>query len=328
MQQPLPLNNLELSGSLRGLSDVRRRWLGYIGTHVCAYELDGGMPPGSEFQCHARSRTVAGFTLTRIASKTGRFRLVRDADGIARGEAHRYGILLSLRGNFEMTQMRRSQRVAAGGYAFSCSSEPSTLLNSEDGENECIGFYMPRDIVDHRLLHGEDLCARSYAPGTGLHAMVFETVKAFETTAWTVSDDEFQQAARVLTDLILLALSDSAHQPSMDQSVRAANLARVKRLIRRRLSDPELSLQDIAQASGRSLSYLHDLFRDERHTMWEYLKSERLQQARAMLEAARWTRSNITDIALGCGFSNLSYFSKAFKSAFGITPKDAVKNNN
>lgn len=49
----------------------------------------------------------------------------------------------------------------------------------------------------------------------------------------------------------------------------------------------------------------------------EYINEYRLQQAAVLL---RETDRNITDISTSCGFENASYFSRLFRSAFGMTP--------
>jgi AraC-like DNA-binding protein len=111
---------------------------------------------------------------------------------------------------------------------------------------------------------------------------------------------------------------------STESSIRAGNLSRAKRIIRRRLSDPDLTLSDIARECCLSLDYLHRLFRNDGRTMWEYLKSERLQRARELLDLGTLRRMTVTELALECGFSNMSYFSTAFKRAFGLCPREVL----
>jgi len=103
---------------------------------------------------------------------------------------------------------------------------------------------------------------------------------------------------------------------SGERSIRAANISRARRVIHQRLCDPDLALADVARESGLSLGHLHHLFQNEGCTLWEYLKSARLQRARELLESASAPSVTITDISAQCGFSNTSYFSTAFQRAF------------
>jgi len=56
--------------------------------------------------------------------------------------------------------------------------------------------------------------------------------------------------------------------------------------------------------------------------MYEYLKSNRLEKARELLETPSLRKITITAVSLACGFSDKSYFSRLFKQRFGISPRD------
>ena len=54
-------------------------------------------------------------------------------------------------------------------------------------------------------------------------------------------------------------------------------------------------------------------------TLRQYVISYRLKLAKAMLES---TKKSIAEIAEQTGFTDASYFTKTFKSAFDVSPKD------
>jgi AraC-like DNA-binding protein len=310
---------LELSGSARDYD----RWLSFMARHTGGHCLERPLPEMSYFEGRARSRSVQGFTLARVVSSVGRCRALRDDTQIAVDGQDRYGLFLALRGGFEITQFGRNRLIETGSYTFVSAAEPCSFGNG--GDNDAIALFLPREFVDQRIVSGGNICARMYMPGRGLHGLVVETLNAFEKNAWGMTDDEFRKSARVIADLVLLAVNGPVDLLSGEYSIRAANLARAKRIIRQRLANPDLVLADVAQESGLSLSYLHDLFRDEGCTMWEYLKGARLQRARELLEASSPRRMTITDISVECGFSSMSYFSTAFKGAFGLSPRDVLR---
>ncbi|WP_255689004.1 helix-turn-helix domain-containing protein [Pseudocitrobacter corydidari] len=49
----------------------------------------------------------------------------------------------------------------------------------------------------------------------------------------------------------------------------------------------------------------------------QYLARVRLLQSRYLL---RFTTDSVSDIAVRCGFGDVSYFSRAFRRQFGISP--------
>ncbi len=60
-----------------------------------------------------------------------------------------------------------------------------------------------------------------------------------------------------------------------------------------------------------------------------YLKVQRLNRVKRMLEAPDFRRSRILDLAGDCGFWHLGHFGSAYKSMFGVTPSQtrAAANN-
>ena len=258
---------------------------------------------------------------------TGPSRLRRDGAEITRDGRDPFALFVALRGAKVMSQFGRSREVTPGSYSFISASEPAYQEKRQSGTSDTICFVMPREFVDQRVVSGENICVRPFEAGKGLHGLAFETVMAFQKNAWKIADDEFEKSARVLAELVLLALGGTADVLSGERSIRASNLARTKRIIRQRLLDPELTLTAVAREVGLSLNYLHKLFRDDGRTMWEYLQGERLQRARQLLEVSSLRNLSITDVSLECGFADAAHFSRLFRRAFGICPREALRNH-
>lgn len=82
----------------------------------------------------------------------------------------------------------------------------------------------------------------------------------------------------------------------------------------------KISVKDICNAVGYSKSTVLSAFKKEfSTTVNSYLNTLRLERAKKMLENED---TSINEVALSCGFSDQSYFSKVFSAAYGITPTD------
>jgi len=311
----------ELRGSVNEHPDLHQQWLTFVAHHLYTYSPSRQIN-NLGFTIEARSRSIDGFTMARVSTTAGKCQLQRTAAGIQEDKRDGYTFYMPYRGSMGISQFGRSQTVAPGAYSVISASD--LMTHTKSGDNDTLCLMLPRGFVDERVVNGEDICARPSVVGAGMHNLLIETVNAFQKNVWLMSDEELRTSIRLVGDLILFALSGSTDTLSANGSVRAGNLGRAKRIIRRRLGDPDLTLSDVAQESGLSLRYLHDLFRDEGRTMWEFLKTERLQRARRLLERASPGSVRITDVSLECGFSNMSQFSTAFKRAFGISPRDAL----
>jgi len=139
-----------------------------------------------------------------------------------------------------------------------------------------------------------------------------------------MNEAEFRVASRTLGELVLLALNSCADNISDVPSVRSCTLARAKRVIRARLGDTELTIAAVAKQCGISLRYLHEIFRANGSTVSEYMKAQRLQNARRMLETAA-EGTTVTEVCFRSGFSNPSQFSTAFRQAFSISPREVLR---
>ena len=100
-----------------------------------------------------------------------------------------------------------------------------------------------------------------------------------------------------------------------------SSLARVTRVVRMIDSQPEIPHNVSSLARIARLSPYHFLRTFERitgATPHQYLLRMRLCRAAIRL---RTERTKIVDIALGCGFGDVSNFNRAFRSEFGVSPR-------
>jgi AraC family transcriptional regulator len=100
----------------------------------------------------------------------------------------------------------------------------------------------------------------------------------------------------------------------------AAYVERVNRAIDHvvRHLDGKLPLEDVAAAAGFSPFHFHRVFKSLMgETLADFVKRLRLERA---LHRMVHGRGSLTTIALDCGFSSSSDFSRSFKQHFGVPP--------
>jgi AraC-like DNA-binding protein len=103
---------------------------------------------------------------------------------------------------------------------------------------------------------------------------------------------------------------------------RAGLLTRIRLFIESRLGDPRLSVSAIAAAHYISVRHLQKLFEDEGQTVTGWIRSRRIEHCRKDLVNTELAGVAVGDICRRWGFANLSSFSKAFKAAYGHSPRD------
>jgi AraC-like DNA-binding protein len=105
-------------------------------------------------------------------------------------------------------------------------------------------------------------------------------------------------------------------------AVKAARLHAIKKDVRAHLGEIGLSMAAVAARHRISPRHLGRLFEREGITFSGFLLSARLEQAHLMLSDKQFNGCTVASIAYAAGFGDLSYFNRAFRKRYGMTPSD------
>ncbi|MDE1169273.1 MAG: helix-turn-helix domain-containing protein [Pseudomonas sp.] len=125
-----------------------------------------------------------------------------------------------------------------------------------------------------------------------------------------------------ITALVANLLENRAAAPKLEHDFRYFKKHRIKGFIEDRLADTDLTIDRIAAAQGCSTRTLHRLFEEDLGcSLSEYIWHRRLTRCAEDLRNPDLSHRSITEVALSWGFVSSSHFSRAFKVAFGLTPR-------
>jgi AraC family transcriptional regulator len=199
------------------------------------------------------------------------------------------------------------------GQCFECS-------HAHAAGDRCISFHYTTEYIEKLLT---DAGASGVKPGfralrlpplRSLSRSVAQALAGADLPAEGRWEELGVQLAVLAADLAGM----SAHGPSsIPQSVEA----RVTRAVREveRHPDGHLDLAGLARESGLSRYHFLRVFEDVTGvTPHQYVLRTRLRNAATLLTVAS---SRILDIALDCGFGDVSNFNRAFHAEFGVTPR-------
>lgn len=88
------------------------------------------------------------------------------------------------------------------------------------------------------------------------------------------------------------------------------------------LARSSLSADDIAQHMGCSRRYLHKAFEGEGTTLERFIWDRRLERSKEALMSPDRAATSISEIAFASGFNSSAHFSRAFKSRYGVSPRE------
>lgn len=135
-------------------------------------------------------------------------------------------------------------------------------------------------------------------------------------------------ATEALALTILEAVLSSASDPAgvwdggeSPDPRRLALFTAAQRYIDRHLAHPSLDAATITQALGCSRSTLYRAFADRGLGISGYIREQRLQRFRALLQRAH-PAIPIADLAARCGLYDAPNLSRLFRARFGMSPSE------
>jgi AraC-like DNA-binding protein len=160
-------------------------------------------------------------------------------------------------------------------------------------------------------------------PNSGALKLLPSYVSAIDEASLAPADAQKLVVSHVY-DLIALTLGvhRDAGEVAAGRGVRAARLRAIRDDVVANLGDATLSIATVAQRHGVSARYVAMLFDGSGTTFTSFVLEQRLARARGMLADRRHAHQTISAIAAGCGFTDVSYFNRSFRRAFGATPSD------
>ena len=177
-------------------------------------------------------------------------------------------------------------------------------------------LFMPRQLCIEVLPRLDSLVARPLATTPSLR-LLFDWLHTSMKSP-DLDEDAAATAGRIAIDLLASAIGASSNIVLDTKTIR---LMEVKAFIEFRLGDSSLTVDDIARGNAVSNRYLHTLFEGTGETCREFLMRRRRELAYQLLLSP--APVSVTEVAHRCGFDNPSSFSRTFRAAYGVSPREA-----
>lgn len=261
----------------------------------------------------ARLRTLGSLRIGRVAARP--HRVVRSHDQ-SRGDDRRiYKIVLQHSGHMFLEQ--RDKRVALSpgdwtiydltrAFSFSCTEETrqsAMFVRAED--------LRLNDLTPYSL--------RLFSGASGYSSLLQSAIAtAVGDSARNCADGDI---GTMLARLARLAILEHGSEEAR-RSSREIMRERIDGYLDTHLRRSDLSIDSMASALHCSKRYLHKVFLETGETLSEHILQRRLHACRLELIDPASPHQTVTDIAYAWGFSSLAYFSRVFKQAYDVSPRD------
>ncbi len=201
---------------------------------------------------------------------------------------------------------------------------PNVVIVTFACRSDAMAFFEKK--ITYVTQHQRDLLARIVKEGR--RAFSGSLGDPYSTELTRASDAPFgcEQMIQLLLEQLLLDMirTDTVvDRPKSSSSIKRRSdcdlVARVQQYMEEHLCDG-LSFADICQYSAQSATNLKTIFKAVTgQGVMEYYRYLKIEQAKSML---REGAGNITQIADKLGYSSVHYFSRHFKQATGMTPRE------
>jgi AraC-like DNA-binding protein len=181
-------------------------------------------------------------------------------------------------------------------------------------------LFVPRALVERSFPDAAPLHGRSIHATTPLTRTLIEHLVALKQQIVGLSKEEAHQSFLTAVELLGAAFSRQAGLSGNGRAaVRAAVYGQVRRHVETNLHDPDLSPDSVLASLHLSRASVYRIFAHE-GGLAAYIRSRRLRMAAD--ELVRFPHMEVQDIASGLGFNDASSFTRAFRRAFDIAPRE------
>lgn len=186
-----------------------------------------------------------------------------------------------------------------------------------------LSLVVPREIAAESFggrdadLHGTVL-----RQGTALGGLLSDYLRSLHHRLPDVTLAEAPAVVQATTQMLAACLRPSRHTLAQARTeLQGVTLERIQRHIAQNLAAP-LTPDVLCQHFGISRSLLYRLF-EPLGGVAHYVQQRRLLRAFHALASPANRRLRVAEVATRSGFASEAHFSRTFRAAFGLTPRDA-----
>ncbi|MGA5130064.1 helix-turn-helix domain-containing protein [Streptomyces olivoreticuli] len=296
-------------------------WCERVGrTHA---PLDLHSKDAADYQAYQRVLELGALHVWPTTHQSLRFR--RTPKLIRRSDPEQYHIGIPLSGTNQVSWS--DQKAVYGAYEIQIfDSSRAVEVFSANGPDlfSGIGIEIPKSLLHLPQDKMDRLFARGLSGREGLGALLVQFLTQLTTDSSPYRPSDGPRLGTVVIDLLSALF---AHVLDADRALppetRSRTLVlRIRSYIQRNLHDPRLTPGGIAAVHNISTSYLHRLFQAEHETVAAFIRHQRLERACRDLADPAMSSATIHAIAARWGFTRAGDFTRAFRTAYGMPPRD------
>jgi AraC-like DNA-binding protein len=269
---------------------------------------------------HARLDLWQFGSANLFAADASGFRLVRTPKHVRMDAPPVVAVAVQVGGLGRFAQFDTERLVGSSDLMISDLTAPYSFDWTGDGGSRA--FQVPYELLALPV----DVVRRA-APrlaASPLHDLVHEHLRRLAGSAGELARSAAAASVGTATvELVRALLVSAADDDRLRPAARHETLLnRVQAYVGQRLTDPDLTPAAIAWTHNVSVRQLYKAFAEAGVSLEQLLLEQRLELARSRLASAPGRRRSIAATARASGFRDASHFSRRFRAAYGMTPRE------
>ena len=289
------------------------------GTYV---QLDCAPQTTSYCQDFKGSISVSELAALQLTQVTSEAQVVqRTAAKIASDPEDYFLVSIQTAGQGALMQDGREAVLQRGDFALYDSTRPYTL--KFEGDFQQYVLKLPGRTLRTALRDTERLTATAVSGQRGAGHLMINMITTLAQDIDTLAPESAAAVADSVTQILIAGLSAlpvACKQPV--SQLHAYQVERIKACVRANLQNPLLNVALLSGQLRSSASTLHRAWTTEACSLTDYIWAQRLEHTKRDLCDPSLAARSVSEIAFCWGFNDAAHFSRAFKSRFGMSPRE------
>lgn len=286
------------------------------------YDGDLKSASGDFSGVHMDKALSAPLSITRITTST-ELTFRRNSAHIRRNRVGLRVLWFAEAGSIKIVRNTGNTEITAGEAGLLDSGAPfvASLEKGADGEHVSYQVIIPPDMfINH--LHEADKFCDPFPLDSANGQIVRSLMEVLTRQGYALGDRTSDLLAQALLEATADLLRGSGITMPRRQKLIDQRVAEIENYISKNLADPELSYDKVALSCGISPRYLCFLLKANNTSFSELVWQNRLPRARDRLVSPKTRDYPIHEIAHMSGFKSAAHFSRMFKTAYGMAPRE------
>ncbi|GAB3280474.1 helix-turn-helix domain-containing protein [Actinocorallia lasiicapitis] len=293
------------------------RWYEFIcDTYWPAWTSYGG--EARDFEASAQVLPLGSLQFAKLSTSPLRYR--RTSRQVRTSDPEVYLLVLQLQGVAKFDGTESGAVVRPRQFLLTDSSRPFTSEGQEGRGTVSLTIAFPRSLIGVPFSPMPlDMVVSAEEGMTALAANFFTDMMS---RTGEYQDQDLGSLGVIASSLLQTIFAEWTGERPPPEARQNVLVLRIRAYIERNLADPGLNLATIAQAHQISVRQLQRIFPTPVGGVAAWIRHLRLRHCRDDLSDPGLDRLPVNEIARRWGFTDAAHFSRAFRDAFGMPPRD------